>query len=170
MRHFVFWNDSQCLMTCHYINSQSTIISSKRISVIGEKSIYICTGYQLWDWRENVHISHNLTWYLSIVHKFTRIYPFCSTYELTKQFMQICVKNCAIHLKKNDLYQAKRGHPNKRLNVGLLLSNVHTVCTYFKHDKTLKWFPWRTNLHLLYDISFPFLVVHHQNNLQCFQK
>ena len=32
------------------------------------------------------HINHNLT-YLAIVHKFTRIYPFCSTYELTKQFM-----------------------------------------------------------------------------------
>ena len=32
-------------------------------------------------------ISHNLTWYSAIVHKFTRIYPVCSTYELTKQFM-----------------------------------------------------------------------------------
>ena len=27
-----------------------------------------------------------------------------STYELTKQFVQICVKNCAIDLKKNNLY------------------------------------------------------------------
>ena len=33
------------------------------------------------------HISHNLTWHSAIVHKFTRIYPVCSTYELTKQFM-----------------------------------------------------------------------------------
>ena len=33
------------------------------------------------------HISHNLTWYSAIFHKFTRIYPVCSTYELTKQFM-----------------------------------------------------------------------------------
>ena len=33
------------------------------------------------------HISHNLTWYSAIVHGFTRIYPVCSTYELTKQFM-----------------------------------------------------------------------------------
>ena len=33
------------------------------------------------------HISHNLTWYSASVHKFTRIYPVCSTYELTKQFM-----------------------------------------------------------------------------------
>ena len=33
------------------------------------------------------HISHNLTWYSAIVHKFTRINPVCSTYELTKQFM-----------------------------------------------------------------------------------
>ena len=33
------------------------------------------------------HISRNLTWYSAIVHKFTRIYPVCSTYELTKQFM-----------------------------------------------------------------------------------
>ena len=32
-------------------------------------------------------ISHNLTLYSPIVHKFTRIYPVCSTYELTKQFM-----------------------------------------------------------------------------------
>ena len=32
--------------------------------------------------------SHALTCYCSaIVHKFTRIYPVCSTYELTKQFM-----------------------------------------------------------------------------------
>ena len=34
-----------------------------------------------------LHISHNLTWYSAIVHKFTRIYPVCSTYELTKQFV-----------------------------------------------------------------------------------
>ena len=33
------------------------------------------------------HIGHNLTWYSAIVHKFTRIYPVCSTYELTKQLM-----------------------------------------------------------------------------------
>ena len=33
------------------------------------------------------HICHNLTWYSAIVHKFTRLYPVCSTYELTKQFM-----------------------------------------------------------------------------------
>ena len=25
------------------------------------------------------------------------------TYELAKQFMEICVKNCAINLKKNNL-------------------------------------------------------------------
>ena len=36
---------------------------------------------------KNFHISHNLTWYSAIVHKFTRIYPVNSTYELTKQFM-----------------------------------------------------------------------------------
>ena len=29
-------------------------------------------------------ISHNLTWYSAIVHTFTRIYPVCSNYELTK--------------------------------------------------------------------------------------
>ena len=43
------------------------------------------------------HISHNLTWYSTIAHKFTRIYPVFSTYELTKQIIcryhQICVKN-----------------------------------------------------------------------------
>ena len=33
------------------------------------------------------HFSHDLTWYSAIVQKFTRIYPVCSTYELTKQFM-----------------------------------------------------------------------------------
>ena len=49
------------------------------------------------------HIS--LTWYSEIVQRFTRISKFCSTYELTKQFMEICVKNCAINLKKNNLYQ-----------------------------------------------------------------
>jgi hypothetical protein len=34
-----------------------------------------------------LHISHTLTWYSAIVHKFTRIYQVCSNYELTKQFM-----------------------------------------------------------------------------------
>ena len=52
-------------------------------------------------------INHNLTWYSAIVHKFTRIYPVCSTYELTKQFMWICVKNCTIDLKKNNLYEIR---------------------------------------------------------------
>ena len=28
------------------------------------------------------HICHNMTWYSVIVHKFTRIYPVCSTYSL----------------------------------------------------------------------------------------
>ena len=50
-----------------------------------------------------LHISHSITWCIEIVHRFTRIYPVCSTYELTKQFMWICVKNCAIDLKKNNL-------------------------------------------------------------------
>ena len=50
------------------------------------------------------HISHNLTLYSKIVHKFTRILTVCSTYELTKQFMEICVNNCSIDLKKNNLY------------------------------------------------------------------
>ena len=31
------------------------------------------------------HISHNLTWYSAIAHEFIRIYPVCSTYQLTKQ-------------------------------------------------------------------------------------
>ena len=35
------------------------------------------------------HISHT---YSAIVHKFTGIYPVCSSYELTKQFIKICVK------------------------------------------------------------------------------
>ena len=48
--------------------------------------------------------SHDLTWYSAIVHKSTRIYPVCSTYELAKQFMWICVKNCAIDLKQKNLY------------------------------------------------------------------
>ena len=52
------------------------------------------------------HISH--PWHdiqQIIVHRFTRIYPVCSTYELKKQFMWICgVKNCTIDLKKNNLY------------------------------------------------------------------
>ena len=34
------------------------------------------------------HISHNLTWYSAIVPKFTRIFPVCSTYELTKPFLK----------------------------------------------------------------------------------
>ena len=33
------------------------------------------------------HVSHNLTWYSAIVHKFTRIYQVCSTYELTKKIV-----------------------------------------------------------------------------------
>ena len=60
------------------------------------------------------HISHILTWYSAIVHKFIRIYPVCSTYELTKQFMKIWVKNCAVYLKKNNLYLIRaRGKPTK---------------------------------------------------------
>ena len=47
------------------------------------------------------HISHDLTWYSAIAHKFTRIYPVCSTYELTNVNG---VKNCTIDLKKNSLY------------------------------------------------------------------
>ena len=35
---------------------------------------------------------------------FARISKVCSFYELTKQFMEVCVKNCAIDLKKNNLY------------------------------------------------------------------
>ena len=56
------------------------------------------------------HICHNLTWYSDIVHKFTRISTVCSTYELTKQFMEICVNNCAIDLKKNNLYYTYSMH------------------------------------------------------------
>ena len=41
------------------------------------------------------------------IQHLSRIYPVCSTYELTKQFMEICVKNCAIDLKKNNLYKNK---------------------------------------------------------------
>jgi hypothetical protein len=52
------------------------------------------------------HISHILTWYSEIVHKFTRISKLCSTYELTKQIMEICVKHSAINLKKNSLYSS----------------------------------------------------------------
>ena len=33
------------------------------------------------------HISHKLTWLSAIVYKFTQIYPVCSTYEVTKQFV-----------------------------------------------------------------------------------
>ena len=33
------------------------------------------------------HISHNLTWYSAIVHKFIIIYPVCSKDDLTKKFM-----------------------------------------------------------------------------------
>ena len=33
------------------------------------------------------HVSHSLSWYSAIFHKFTRVYPVCSTYELTKQFL-----------------------------------------------------------------------------------
>ena len=46
-----------------------------------------------WEWliimrsSYSFHSSHNMTWYSAIVHRFTRFYPICSTYELTKQFM-----------------------------------------------------------------------------------
>ena len=43
-----------------------------------------------------------ITWHN--IQQLSRIYPVCSTYELTKQFMPIWVKNCAINLKKNNLY------------------------------------------------------------------
>ena len=50
------------------------------------------------------HISNNLTWYLAIVHEFTRIYPVCWTYELKETIHVNLCKNCAIDLKKNNLY------------------------------------------------------------------
>ena len=53
------------------------------------------------------HVSHNLTWYSEIVQRFTRISKVCSTYELTKQFMEISVKNSAINLKKNTLQNSQ---------------------------------------------------------------
>ena len=37
------------------------------------------------------HSSHNLTWYSKIVQKFNKIYPVCSTYELTRIDKTICV-------------------------------------------------------------------------------
>ena len=49
-----------------------------------------------------LHISHNLTWYSAIVHKFTRIYPVCSTYELTKQFMEKIAQSIS---KRINLYR-----------------------------------------------------------------
>ena len=59
-------------------------------NIIGFKRLRI-RNFGTDDWIRLVvnffHISHNLTWYSAIVHKFTRIYPVCSTYELTKQYM-----------------------------------------------------------------------------------
>ena len=55
-----------------------------------------------------------------------RISKVCSTYELTKQFIEIFVKNCAIYLKKNNLYLPHR------IIIFLVLTTfltVHTVCT-----------------------------------------
>ena len=75
------------------------------------------------------YISHNLTRYSVIVHKFTRIYPVCSTYELTKQFVQICVKNCTTDLKKNNLYKSLDRTP---LNFSILgTSLLKLVRTFY---------------------------------------
>ena len=48
-----------------------------------------------------------LTLYSAIVHKFTRIYPVCSSYKLTKTFHVNLRKKCSIDLKKNNLYFSK---------------------------------------------------------------
>ena len=65
----------------------------------------------------------------TIVHKFTRIYPVCSTYELTKQFVQICVKNCTTDLKKNNLYKSLDRTP---LNFSILgTSLLKLVRTFY---------------------------------------
>ena len=70
-------------------------------------------------------------------HKFTRLYPVRSTYELTKQFDKICVKNYAIDLKKNNLYLGEYGPliVNIALNLQSTKSSRKTC-----HKTLLKYF------------------------------
>ena len=70
-----------------YVNEPFQVKIQKRIFnlVFSEFSCLQVNDYEIV--LNFFHISHNLTWYSAIVHKFTRIYPVCSTYELTKQFM-----------------------------------------------------------------------------------
>ena len=58
--------------------------------------LQICTGYSLWDRREFVLLLVYAIICSAIVHILTWIYADCSTYELTEQFMQICVKRWTI--------------------------------------------------------------------------
>ena len=70
-------------ISCHMKNKELLLAESK-------PWLYVRSEVQVNNYEIVVnlfHISHNLTWYSAIVHKFTRIYPVCSTYELTKQFM-----------------------------------------------------------------------------------
>ena len=66
------------------------------------------------------HISHNLRWYSAIVHKFTRIYPVCSTYELPKHpgLKNPGVEKSGVEMSCNcqTLLQEPRGYPCQNLN------------------------------------------------------
>ena len=80
------------------------------------------------------HISHNLTRYSAIVHKFTRIYPVWSTYEVTDKTIHGNMKTwpniCGL-LKIFELYCA-------RIQMQTLKSNV--IITLFSgFSKPIMW-------------------------------
>ena len=78
------------LYSHHKVIQQVRIIYFEQLSKYLSSHLIISTYLQVNDYEIVVkffHISQNLTWYSAIVPKFTRIYPVCSTYELTKQFM-----------------------------------------------------------------------------------
>ena len=99
MRPFNYYCKVTSINTCHMSHFSRTQ-KVKVLQFISKDSIPDSVRKHLWD-TKNVEmfsqseqpISYNftgwylnLTWYSAIVHKFTRIYSVCSTYELTKQF------------------------------------------------------------------------------------
>ena len=73
------------ILSLRWQKNEFVIFQSEMILTLGLRWFVQVNNYEIVV--NFFHISHNLAWYSAIVHKFTRIYPVCSTYELTKQFM-----------------------------------------------------------------------------------
>ena len=100
-KRMILWGTPKIFLICPYVE-RSVILSDVMTCLSFLRKLYRVTHKSLKDYPllqvnnyeivvKIFHISQNLTWYSEIVQRFTRISKFCSNYELTKQFMEICV-------------------------------------------------------------------------------